>query len=138
MVGPYYQGDATYANTDVLQGPTSMSWTFSNITPGFYYVAMTWNTTPFPGQFATNAPVTVIDGVTSEGTFLIDQNAQPGTFAFDGVMWHQFHFFAVDSNTVTVTISNTGVNGLIMADGVIVREDSQQQMREAVGALGAQ
>ncbi|MBI3468065.1 MAG: choice-of-anchor D domain-containing protein [Planctomycetes bacterium] len=129
FAGPYYQGDASVANTDALQGPASASWTFANVTPGTYYAALTWFDTAGNTAYASNTPVSVWDGAASEGTFFLNQRSAPGSFAFDGVAWQFLVFFVVDdpdgggpltTTTVTVTMSNAGANGLILADAAII------------------
>ncbi|MBI3462094.1 MAG: choice-of-anchor D domain-containing protein, partial [Planctomycetes bacterium] len=125
FAGPYYQGDTSVANTEALQGPASASWTFTNVSPGTYYAALTWFDTAGNTAYASNTPVSIWDGSLSEGFFFLNQQQGPTSFAFDGVMWQLLHFFVVDSNgslptTVTLVMSNAGADGLILADGAII------------------
>lgn len=118
-----YRGDVSYANTSALQGPASATWTFSNVPPGSYYVALTWFETGGNTLWASNTQLIVQDGGVEVGNLRFSQQNGPTgalSFPLDGANWQILHFFDVTSPTVTVTVTNANVDGLILADGVLI------------------
>jgi hypothetical protein len=116
-----YRGDVSFASSSLVQPPASATWTFNNMSPGLYYVALTWfDTSGNPAPYSGNTPVTVSDGAVVEGTFSVNQKVGPASFAFDGVAWLIVGFFDFSSPTVTVTMTNFNTNGVILADGVLI------------------
>ncbi|MBI3463634.1 MAG: choice-of-anchor D domain-containing protein [Planctomycetes bacterium] len=121
LSGISYQGDVSSANSSTLQGPASATWTFSNMSPGTYYVALTWfDTSSNPSPYSSNTPVTVMDGAVVKFDGTINQRVAPATFTFDGVSWFRLGFFDFSGGTVTVTMANANTDGVILADGAIL------------------
>jgi hypothetical protein len=85
-------------------------------------VALTWFDTSgvSPSPYSSNTPVTVMDGATVEGSISLNQQAAPDSFPFDGVSWRIVGFFDLSEPTLTVTMTNTDTDGVILADGVLV------------------
>jgi hypothetical protein len=107
-----YQGDTSIANSSLVQPAATATWTFSNLSPGTYYVALTWfDTSSNPSVYSGNTPVTIRDGAAVEGEFSVDQRVAPSTFTFDGVSWLILGFFDFSSPTVTVTMTNLNTDG---------------------------
>jgi hypothetical protein len=118
-----YLGDNSYANTSAIQGPASATWTFGNVSPGIYYVALSWFETGGSTLWASNTQLIVQDGGQEVGNLRFSQQNGPSgslSFPLDGVNWQILHFFEVDSPTVTVKITNDNVDGLVLADGVLL------------------
>jgi hypothetical protein len=119
-----YQGDARFANSSAAQGPANATWTFTNVTPGIYYVAFTWADNGGNTLYSGNTPVSIYDGAAIpanlEASAVFNQRNAPTGFGFEGSMWQIAGFVDISSTTVTVRMSNAGVNGLILADGVIL------------------
>ncbi|MBI3462093.1 MAG: choice-of-anchor D domain-containing protein [Planctomycetes bacterium] len=121
--GISYQGDISFASSSLVTGTTSSAtWTFSNMSPGIYYVALTWFDTSgvSPSPYSSNTPVTVMDGAVVDGSFSVNQRIAPSTFTFDGVSWLILGFFEFTSATVTVTMTNLNTDGVVLADGVLI------------------
>jgi hypothetical protein len=130
--GISFQNDVSSANRDVLQGAASATYTFANIQPGLYYVGLTW----FSGAgsaFANNTAVTVLNGATPVLNFNVNQELGPdqpgganyiGSAFIEGVFWQAYapggFINVATAATLSVTISNTAAEGLILADGVIL------------------
>ncbi|MBI3464129.1 MAG: choice-of-anchor D domain-containing protein, partial [Planctomycetes bacterium] len=119
--GISYQGDVSFANSSLVQPAASATWTFHNMSPGIYYIALTWfDTGGSPEFYSSNTPVTVMDGATVEGSFSVNQKVAPSSFMFEGVSWLILGFFDFSESTVTVTMTNANTNGVILADAVII------------------
>jgi hypothetical protein len=136
----HYQGDTSFANTDAIQGPAAATFAFNNLSPGIYFVALTWFETGGNSLWADNTQLVVRDGVNVEGNQRFSQRTGPAgasTFALDGANWLVIGFFDFSNPTVTVSITNDGANGLILADGVMLSRVAggvPPGNRETVGA----
>jgi hypothetical protein len=119
--GISHQGDVSFANSWLVQPAASSVWTFGNMSPGVYYVALTWfDTSSSPAPYSSNTPVTVWDGIDVEGVFSVNQKLAPSSFTLDGVAWLIIGFFEFSAPTVTVTMTNIHTDGVILADGVLI------------------
>jgi hypothetical protein len=119
--GISYRGDVSTANSSLVQPAASATWTFDNLSPGVYYVALTWfDTSGSPSFYSSNTPVTISDGGTLEATISVNQRVAPDSFSFDGASWQILVFFDVSSPTVTVTMSNLNTDGVVLADGAML------------------
>ncbi len=96
------------------QGADHATWTFSDLAPGNYTVYTTW--VPFQNR-ATNAPFTIMDGATSRGTVLVNEQQTPGDVSYGGVMWKTLSTLSVTSGTLSVNLNNQA-NGYVIADAV--------------------
>ncbi|MBI3463487.1 MAG: hypothetical protein HY000_10580 [Planctomycetes bacterium] len=120
--GISYRGGVSFASSSLVTGTTaSATWTFSNMSPGIYYMALTWfDTSGSPEFYSSNTPVTVLDGAAVEGSFSVNQKIAPNSFSFDGANWLILGFFDFSDPTVTVTMTNLNTDGVTLADGVLV------------------
>jgi hypothetical protein len=107
-----YLGDVQEATAKT--GADVSSWTFSNLLPGQYRVSVTW--TPYPDR-ATNAPYTVFDGATAQGTILINQQVGPVGFTDQGGTWQDLGNFQIRNGSLVVQLSDAA-NGYVIADAV--------------------
>ncbi len=120
-----YQGNVHYHLASAV--PKTATWTFDNLTPGDYQVAVTW--TPHSNR-ANNSPFSLV-GTTSVGTVHINQRLAPSSFAGafldDGVYWVPLNLggnggdFTVTGSTLTVKLG-TSVTGAVLADAVRIEQ----------------
>ncbi len=96
------------------QGADHATWAFSDLAPGNYTVYTTW--VPFQNR-ATNAPFTIMDGGTSRGTVLVNEQQNPADVSYGGVMWKALSTLNVASGTLSVNLNNQA-NGYVIADAV--------------------
>src|SRR4030081_1534483 len=66
---------------------------------------------------ASNAPYSVLDGSTSLGTVLVNQQPAPQGFNDQGGTWQDLGTFPVTSNQLGVQLANN-VNGYVIADAI--------------------
>ncbi len=106
-VGSGFIGDDYRNDGNLTKGLSSV--TFPGKVPAFgtYTVSMRWNAGT---THATNVPV---DIVTSSGTVTVtvDESKNAGA-------WFTLGTFTLDPGTASVTIRNTGTNGLVVADAI--------------------
>jgi hypothetical protein len=110
-----YLGDVREATGH--SGADVSSWTFSHLAPGQYRVSVTW--TPWPDR-ATNAPYTVLDGSSAQGTVLVNQQLAPNSFSDAGAAWQDLGNFEVSSGSLVVQLSDAA-NGNVIADAVRIQ-----------------
>nr|MCH9773453.1 choice-of-anchor D domain-containing protein [Cyanobacteriota bacterium] len=111
----YFQGDTDRLPGDE-PGVNTASWTFTDLPAGTYQVASTWSA---HSNQAPNAGFTVtgIEGGPINGT--VDQRFAPNDFNADGADWEELGFFQVAAGgSLTVTLADTGANGVVLADAV--------------------
>jgi hypothetical protein len=101
------------------QGADHATWTFTDLAPGNYTVYTTW--VPFQNR-ATNAPFTIMDGNTSRGTVLVNEQQTPADVSYGGVMWKALSTLNVTSGTLSVNLNNQA-NGYVIADAVYLLRD---------------
>ncbi|HEX3148467.1 MAG TPA: glucoamylase family protein, partial [Gemmataceae bacterium] len=114
-----YQGDR-HSVFDAGNGGSVATWTIANLAPRVYEVQATWAGVP---ANASNAPFTLLDGATVRDTFALDQrevltDGVPNTSKFDGRFWKRVGEVRVESGVLNVQLSNQGVDGTVLADGV--------------------
>jgi hypothetical protein len=107
-----YKGDVREATGH--SGADVASWTFANLAPGQYRVSATW--TPYPDR-ATNAPYTVLDGSTAQGTVLVNQQVAPAGFSDAGAVWQDLGTYQVRSGSLVAQLADAG-NGYVIADAI--------------------
>jgi hypothetical protein len=121
-----YQGD--FRRTNPGDGSTAYRWSFPQLTPGLYQVAVTW---PYASTLATNAPFSVRHLNTSlnayvSDTVLVNQATTPNDFAANGAGWKNLGTFAVFNALDSVAFPSLSVrltnaaNGIVIADAVRV------------------
>jgi subtilisin family serine protease/uncharacterized protein (DUF2141 family) len=110
--GSGYQGNVQEATGRA--GSDVASWTFGNLLPGQYRVAVTW--TAYSDR-ATNAPYTLLDGGTALATVPVNQQASPASFSDAGVSWADLGVYQVRGGRLVVQLSDSA-NGNVIADAV--------------------
>ncbi len=108
---------------DAANPPTvpvaTASWTFDDLTDGAAYrVSATWS--PFPNR-ATNAPFSVDPGSGAVPT-PVNQRLTPDDLRVNGTQFEDLGNFVVDGTTLTVTLTNVGANGQVIADAVRIAQ----------------
>ena len=112
-----YQHNARYAAAG--NGSATATWTFSSLASGDYQILARW--VPFSNR-ATNAPYTIVDGITTRGTVTANQQLDPNDETASGVGWKNLGTFTVASGTLKVTLTNNA-NNFVIADAIrIVRQ----------------
>jgi hypothetical protein len=124
-IGIAYRNDFSLANTSSIQGPANATWTFNNLAPGDYYVALSWFDAGGSTLWASNTQLIVMNGASEIANLRFSQrNGPSGPLSFgplDGAQWQIMHFFNVASpTTLKVILTNDNTDGLIMADGVLI------------------
>jgi hypothetical protein len=117
--GLAYLEDTSYAHSS---GPAATAtWTFTGVTAGFYAIALTWLDGNGNSLYSNNTPVTVMDGAQNEGTVLVNQQDGPSSFFANGAYWQTVvAYVEITSSTVTISMTNVGANGYILADGAML------------------
>jgi hypothetical protein len=112
------QNDFSYKQAG--SGAAVATWTFANLTPGYYRVSTTWQ--PYPNR-VVDAPYTILDGSTVLATVLVNQQQAPAGFTADGQSWQDLGGpYAVFGNTLVVRLSDlaTPAGYYVIADAVRV------------------
>jgi hypothetical protein len=100
-----------------MTGADVATWLFSNLLPGQYQISATW--TAYTNR-ATNAPYKVLDGTTSLGTVLVNQQVAPSGFSDAGALWQNLGTFQIHSGTLYVQLSDAA-NGNVEADAIRIQ-----------------
>ena len=90
-----YQGNARY--TAGGTGSTTAVYTFASLAAGDYQVFAHW--VPFSNR-ATNAPYTIVDGITQRGAVTVNQQLEPADQTAAGVTWQSLGTFTSASGTL--------------------------------------
>ena len=111
------------------------TWTF-NVTPGQYEVWVTWQQSP---NRAVNAPFTVNDGTTVLANLAVDETQTPtGYYDSTGFSWNSLgERFQVNGTTLTISLSNQGVNSsqFVVADAVRINKTGPFYVDDSSGAV---
>jgi hypothetical protein len=110
--GQGFRNDVTFAAAGT--GSETATWTFAGLTPGSYRVRVTWSTHP---NRATDAPFTVLDGATPQGTVLLNQELAPDDFSDQGVAWEDLGTFVITGSELVVQLSDLA-DEYVIADAV--------------------
>ncbi len=121
-----YQGDLHF-HAPAPQGVAVATWTFDNLDPGTYQVAITWT----EHTNRSNDATFTVSGTTNNGTAHVNQrlapSSFPGSFADEGVFWAPLNVggsggnFLVAGSTLTVKLG-TSVYGYVIADAVRIEK----------------
>lgn len=95
-------------------GGDTATWTFNNLANGTYQVLARW--IGFSNR-ATNAPYTVLDGSTSLGTVLVNQQQMPVGDQSNGITWQSLGKFNTTTGTLAVRLGDNA-NGYVIADAI--------------------
>ena len=110
--GQGYGNDLKFNQSFTDASQETFQWTFSNLQSGQYQVAATW--TPHSNR-ASNAPYKLNGGA----DIVVNQKAAPGSFTSSGTAWAILGTAAAASDgTLTVTLSDAGANGYVIADAI--------------------
>jgi hypothetical protein len=106
-------------------GNSSGEWSFNNLPPGRYQVAVTW---PFTSDQATDAPFTISrtgpHGL-QETPIFVNEATTPNDFIDQGVGWKTLGEVTVYGSTLTVGVANSYLNSAqqrVLANGVVVAD----------------
>ena len=118
--GQGYDGNVHQATpvTSTNSVVATAQWEFTGLTPNQYYkVETTWTQN---ANRATNAPYTISGGPsTLTLPVIVNQRLAPVGVVGDNGMWQELGVYQVSSSgTLFVTLSNSGTNGNVIADGV--------------------
>jgi subtilisin family serine protease len=112
------QGDLSYKQSG--SGAGVARWTFSNLAPGQYRVAATW-------QPYSNRPTDAVYGLYGDGATLamvhVNQQQSPASFAENGVAWQDFGTtYLVSGDALVVELSDLALpsGSYLIADAVRV------------------
>jgi uncharacterized protein (DUF2141 family) len=106
-----YSGNLQWSYNSGSSTPTATaSWQVTELAPGTYTVAATWDAN---ANHATNAPFSIYDGNTLLTTVTADQSQTPVGTTAGGVVFQTLTTVTVSSGTLTVVLGNN-------ADGVVV------------------
>jgi hypothetical protein len=108
-------GDVQF--TGLGDGSRIATWTFTGLTAGMYRVSATWSTNP---NRATNAPYTILDGMTSLGTVTVNQQLAPDDFSTLGSDWEDLMTVQITGDTLVVQLSNLA-DGFVVADAIRIQ-----------------
>lgn len=125
---------STHSTAPGGDGSTSATWTFTNLAPGKYQVWTTWVQAP---NRATNSPFTIYDGGASRGTILVDQTIAPANQFVAPHSWKSLgENFTIDSGTLTVKLTNAGVNSSkqVVADAIRIQRVGAYHADDTDGA----
>jgi hypothetical protein len=116
------QGEG-YSNTHSTapggDGSAYATWTFTNLTPGFYEVWATWIQAP---NRATNSPFSLYDNFTLLATAAVNQILAPSGYYDQGFSWYSLgESYAISSGTLVVKLTNAVAAGsYVVADAIRV------------------
>jgi hypothetical protein len=112
--GSGYETD--YHQSAPGDGSKVASWTFP-VTPGEYRISASWLRR---SNGATDAPFMVLDGSTTVGIVLIDQQLAPNDFSGARTFWEDLGGpYTIFGSTIVVQLSNQA-NGRVIADAIRV------------------
>ena len=108
-----YDGSCRYAPAGT--GQDTATWTFNGVDPAQeYQVYTTWNAS---SNHASNAPYTVLDGMTPLATVRMNQQYAPCDASIDGSQWQSLGVYTAASGDLVVQLSDDA-NGFVVANAV--------------------
>ncbi len=112
-----------YRTHGVGDGSATSSWTFTALAPGTWYqVATTWQVNyDYWSEFADDVPFAILDGDRWLAQPRVNQNYRPNDFQDAGVGWRTLGYFLVNTDTLTVQLSDRIRNLAAQADAVRVQ-----------------
>ncbi|MBX9965090.1 MAG: IPT/TIG domain-containing protein [Burkholderiales bacterium] len=93
------------------------TWQFTGLASGQYRVSATWSAYT---NRASNAPFSINGGV----AVLINQQQAPNDFTANGANWENLGVVNITAGTLSVSLSNVGVNGNVIADAIRIERIS--------------
>jgi hypothetical protein len=84
------------------------------VAPGTYRVSATWTAS---ADRASDAPFTVLNGITTLASVRVNQRLAPADLSDHGAMWEDLGTFTISAGTLTVRLSNVA-NGNVIADAI--------------------
>lgn len=108
-----FQGE--YQVAAAGNGSSTTTFSFTGLEAGAsYQILGTWVA---DANRATNSPFTVVDGATTLGTTLVNQQAAPTGVNLDAFNWANLGVFTSTSGSLDITLSNNA-NGYVVADAI--------------------
>ncbi|MBL9032274.1 MAG: choice-of-anchor D domain-containing protein [Phycisphaerae bacterium] len=95
-------------------GAASATWTFTNLDPGQYAVAVSF---PAGANLAVDAPFTVSNGVSQLGSTSLSLRVAPNDLAANSANWEYLGAFDVTTSKIVVRLTNAA-SGAVVADAV--------------------
>ncbi len=131
-----------YANGDTSPVDTA-TWTFENLTAGGRYrVSATWSAF---GNRATNAPFTISGIVGGSQTALVNQQQTPDDLSVNGTQFEDLRVttggfagngvFTVSGTTLTVSLTDVGADGQVIADAIRIQRVVDPEVAVAVDGV---
>ncbi|QDT41650.1 hypothetical protein Pan241w_17130 [Gimesia alba] len=112
----YFQRDQDILRGGDLLGSNTATWTFDNLGAGTYQVSTHWFQ---HSSLAPDAQITISGIEGGPITVSLDQRYAPNDFTADGTTWEELGNFQVAAGaTLTVTITDDGANGDVVADAM--------------------
>ena len=109
----YYGKDSQRLNTG---GTGTATWDFTGLTAGTYTVSTTWNA---HASRDSSVDYNVTSSGAGGGLATVSQRVAPNDFTADGTTWEILGTVTIGAGgTITVTLSDTAINGSILADAV--------------------
>ncbi len=106
----------TYEESNSSTTPDKATWTFTNLTPGTYEVAVTWPASSNLG----NGLYTMLDGTQRIGQVVEDQSQAPAGINYNGATWTVLGIYYVSGHSLSVQL--TSQSGTIVADGAYLQQ----------------
>lgn len=98
-------------------GAKNATWSFGSLASGYYKVQTSWQVRSSDGT--ADAPYTVLDGTTSQGTQKVNQLTAPADEQDQGRWWETLGTFQITSGTLNVKLTDAFTNGTrVVADAV--------------------
>ena len=125
--GSWGTGSGGYADNyrthGVGDGSATATWTFTGLVPGTWYqVATTWQLNyDYWSEFAEDSPFAILDGDRWLAQPRVNQNQRPNDFQDAGVGWRTLGYFLVNTDTLTVRLSDKIRYLVAQADAVRVQ-----------------
>lgn len=109
-------------------GSEKVSWTVTDLAPGWYEVSTTWAPA---GNQASDAPYRVFDGDTAEGLVLINQKLTPNDFTAENRGRERLGYYYIENGSIRVQLSDgiSSPHDMIVADAVRIEYHSHVQPR---------
>ena len=110
-------GGSLISSSPVGSGQSQAKWSFTQLQPGTYDVAVTW--VPESNLSAT-VNYNVCDGSKTCQTVSVNQQYSPDDYTDQGVTWRRLGTFTITGTSLVVSAANSGSDGQICADAVRV------------------
>jgi hypothetical protein len=110
-----YGGSYSIANPATASSASAL-WQFV-VPAGSYDIWATWVNS---ASDASNATYSIFDGFNKLGAPQVNQQVAPTAGEYGGVLWTDLGTFSISNGRVTVALSDSGANGDVVADGILL------------------